>query len=40
MKISQAVLLLANSIPAEKVVLDRTRQFDIAPSKDGARSGN
>ena len=40
MKISQAVLLLASSSAAEKVVLDKTRQIDIGPSDDGARTGN
>ena len=39
MKISQAVNLLAISTSGEKVVLDRTRQFDIAPTEDGVRSG-
>ena len=40
MKISQAVLLLASNSAGEKVVLDKTRQIDIGPSEDGARTGN
>jgi len=40
MKISQAVSLLAINASGEKVVLDRTRQFDIAPTEDGLRTGN
>ena len=39
MKISQAVLLLASSSSAEKVVLEKTLQLDILPSEDGVRSG-
>jgi len=39
MKISQAVSVLAISTSGEKLVLDRTRQFDIAPTEDGVRSG-
>lgn len=39
MKISQAVSVLAISTSGEKLAIDRTRQFDIAPTEDGARSG-
>ena len=39
MKISQAVLLLASSSSAEKVILEKTHQIDILPSEDGVRSG-
>ena len=39
MKISQAVLLLASSSSAEKVVLEKTHQIHILPSEDGVRSG-
>ena len=39
MKISQAVLLLASSSSAEKVVVDRTVQLHLPVSEDGVRSG-
>ena len=39
MKISQAVLLLASSSSAEKVIVDRTVQLHLPVSEDGVRSG-
>ena len=39
MKISQAVLLLASSSSAEKVIVDRTVQIHLPVSEDGVRSG-
>ena len=39
MKISQALILLASSSSAEKVVIDRTVQLHLPVSEDGVRSG-